>query len=106
MDINNNPMDESVSSFGEFSNLNLKKASSMNKMLTLIDTLRNNQSNSRISLGAFDILNDLRSNNQLCDAIVKVSDGTEFPVHRAVLSGNFFYLFINEKVDIHFFLQI
>jgi hypothetical protein len=30
---------------------------------------------------------DLISKNPFCDAILKVSDGTEFPIHRAVLSG-------------------
>ena len=42
----------------------------------------------RLSIQACNILNDLRSNNQLCDAVIRVADGTEFPIHRAVLSGN------------------
>lgn len=42
----------------------------------------------RLSIQACTILNELRSNNQLCDSVIRVDDGTEFPIHRAVLSGN------------------
>jgi hypothetical protein len=47
----------------------------------------------RLSIQACTILNDLRSNNQLCDSIIRVDDGTEFPIHRAVLSGKQLFFF-------------
>lgn len=36
---------------------------------------------------AMKALYDLRENNQLCDAVVILDDGTTFDVHRAVLSA-------------------
>lgn len=35
----------------------------------------------------YDILNDLRLEGLFCDSTIKVSDGTEFPIHRAILAG-------------------
>lgn len=51
------------------------------------------------SIHACNILNDLRCNNELCDGIIKCDDGTEFAVHRAVLSASskyFYALFTSE----------
>ena len=60
----------------------------------------------RLSIHAYDALdalNDLRYNGLLCDSTIKVSDGVEFPIHRAILAGSF------ELIDdsiIHFFFLI
>ena len=40
----------------------------------------------RMSIQACNVLNDLRKNGQLCDAVVRVEDGS-FPVHRAIMSA-------------------
>ncbi|XP_063239495.1 kelch-like protein 10 [Bacillus rossius redtenbacheri] len=40
-----------------------------------------------MSIEALEILHDLRRNNQLCDAIIRLEDGGSFPVHRAILSA-------------------
>ncbi|XP_069675813.1 kelch-like protein 10 [Periplaneta americana] len=40
-----------------------------------------------MSTQAMEVLQDLRTKNQLCDAILRVEDGGEFPVHRAILSA-------------------
>jgi len=57
----------------------------------------------RLSIQACTILNDLRSNNQLCDAIIRVDDGTEFPIHRAVLSGKQIYFFYFNMITLKTF---
>jgi hypothetical protein len=52
----------------------------------------------RFSVQACNVLNELRSKNQLCDAKIKVDNGTEFLVHRAILSASsryFHALFTN-----------
>lgn len=41
----------------------------------------------RLSLQTCDMLNELRRCNQLCDSVIRVDDGTEFSVHKAILSG-------------------
>lgn len=33
------------------------------------------------------VLSQLRSNGQLCDAVLRTQDGTEFLIHRVILSG-------------------
>ena len=33
------------------------------------------------------ILNELRSNGQLCDAVLRTQDGAEFLIHRVIMSG-------------------
>jgi kelch-like protein 10 len=38
-----------------------------------------------MSMQAMQTLYDLRENNQLCDAIIVLDDGTEIPIHRALL---------------------
>ncbi|CAG2054071.1 unnamed protein product [Timema podura] len=40
-----------------------------------------------MSTQAMQALNDLRRNNQLCDALLRLEDGGTFPVHRAILSS-------------------
>lgn len=40
-----------------------------------------------ISFGAMVKLNDMRVNNQLCDAAIHMDDGTVFNVHRAILGA-------------------
>lgn len=40
-----------------------------------------------MSLEAMQKLNDMRVNNLLCDASIKLGDGTVFNVHRAILSA-------------------
>ncbi|KAJ8865784.1 hypothetical protein PR048_033306 [Dryococelus australis] len=40
-----------------------------------------------LSEEALEILHDLRTGNELCDAIVKLEDGESFSVHRAILSA-------------------
>lgn len=72
-----------VTSYGEHSNLKFPTKSSIT--CSVLDTT--NDSNRRLSLQACDVLNDLRCKNQLCDSFIRVDDSTEFPVHRAVLSG-------------------
>jgi len=39
-----------------------------------------------VSLKACNVLNDLRKNGQLCDAVIRVEDG-HFTVHRAIMSA-------------------
>ena len=46
-----------------------------------------NQLNHKLTAKEFNILNELRKENLLCDSKLRVDDGTEFPVHRALLSG-------------------
>ena len=56
----------------------------------------------RFSVRACNVLNSLRINNQLCDGIIKVDDGTEFLIHRAILSASsryFYALFTNGLND-------
>ena len=56
----------------------------------------------RFSVQACNVLNELRNNNQLCDATIKCDDGTEFIVHRAILSASSRYfcaLFTNGMND-------
>ena len=53
------------------------------------DGNKDNLTYKRLSIQACTILNELRLNNQLCDAVIRVSDGTEFPIHRPVLSGRY-----------------
>lgn len=38
-----------------------------------------------MSYQAMQALNELRENNQLCDANIVLEDGTTLPVHRAIL---------------------
>ena len=40
----------------------------------------------KISMQACNVLNELRKNGQLCDAVIVVEDGN-FPVHRAIMSA-------------------
>ncbi|OXU26941.1 hypothetical protein TSAR_013831 [Trichomalopsis sarcophagae] len=40
-----------------------------------------------VSTQGLQSLNDLRQNNLLCDAVLKLEDGGVFPVHRAILSA-------------------
>lgn len=40
----------------------------------------------KISTQACNVLNELRRNGQLCDAVIRVEDG-QFPVHRAIMSA-------------------
>ena len=56
----------------------------------------------RFSVQSCNILNQLRSNRQLCDGIIKCEDGIEFLIHRAVLSASsryFLALFTSEFND-------
>jgi hypothetical protein len=53
----------------------------------------------RLSMHAYDTLTDLRYNGLLCDSTIKVSDGVEFPIHRAILAGSFEF----DDSIIHFF---
>lgn len=46
-----------------------------------------NQLNHKLTVKELNILNQLRKENLLCDSKLRVDDGTEFPVHRALLSG-------------------
>lgn len=36
------------------------------------------------------ILNDLRLEGLFCDSVIRVKDGVEFPIHRAILAGNLY----------------
>jgi len=38
-----------------------------------------------MSIQAMQALFELKENNQLCDAIIILDDGSEIPVHRAIL---------------------
>lgn len=40
-----------------------------------------------ISTHAMHSLYDLRQNNLLCDAVIRLEDGGVFPIHRAILSA-------------------
>ena len=56
----------------------------------------------RLSLNAYDTLNELRTNKQLCDSAIKVEDGVEFPVHRAILSGIKLSIKLKNLIDQYF----
>ena len=43
--------------------------------------------NRRLSLKAYNVLDELRRSELLCDARIQCDDGVEFAVHRAILSG-------------------
>ncbi|CAF0715893.1 unnamed protein product [Brachionus calyciflorus] len=45
----------------------------------------------RLSLQAFETLNELRCQNKLCDFTLVCDDSTEFPIHRIVLSASSSY---------------
>jgi len=56
----------------------------------------------RFSVQSCSILNKLRSNNQLCDGIIRCDDGQEFLIHRAVMSASsryFLALFTSDFND-------
>lgn len=57
-----------------------------------------------MSTQAMQSLYDLRQNNVLCDAVLRLEDGGVFPIHRAILSAcsNYFrfvkYMYMDTKV--------
>jgi hypothetical protein len=56
----------------------------------------------RLSLEACEILNDLRSKQSLCDCVIRAEDGSEFAIHKVVLSATSSYfraLFTNGMDD-------
>ena len=70
-----------TSFFTQFENkLSLKMAAASGTEMDIGDTEK------KISVQACDVLNDLRKNGQLCDAVLKCDDG-QFPVHRAIMSA-------------------
>jgi hypothetical protein len=72
-----------VTPYGEHSHLIFPTKSSMT--CSVLDAT--NSTYKRLSLEACEILNDLRCEQHLCDCVIKVEDGSEFAIHKVVLSG-------------------
>ncbi len=75
-----------VTPYGEHSHLVFPTKSSMT--CSVLDTA--NSTYKRLSLEACDILNDLRCEKHLCDCVIRVEDGSQFAIHKVVLSGETF----------------
>jgi hypothetical protein len=75
----------------KFSTIESEKSMTCNALET------NERFQRRLSMHAYDTLNDLRYNGLLCDSTIKVSDGVEFPIHRAILSGKNLALKFNTR---------
>lgn len=63
----------------------------VNSLLPNEDTLSENEDDptprQSMSHEAMVKLNEMREQNQLCDAAIKMTDGTVFNVHRAIMCG-------------------
>ena len=57
--------------------------------------------NRRLSLKAYNVLDELRRSELLCDARIQCDDGVEFVVHRAILSGDPFSTLLIFKPDLN-----
>lgn len=55
--------------------------------LKKVDSVTRQRCQRKISAQACDVLSELRERGQLCDAILKADDESEYPVHRAILSA-------------------
>lgn len=63
------------------------KFTTKNSMTCSLFDESNNEIYRSLSRQTCQVLNELRCTNQLCDSLIKCDDGSEIPVHRAIMAG-------------------